>query len=190
MTPILLIGIIAISIAAIFVISPFVFRKTKNTDITDVKPAKNDSDGKIWTIVLCFVALAVILSVSIWVNNQKYIEAKPVIVENTSSGTMFWRKPANVMGDDPGLRTYSMKVFNVRNDAAVMSFTGMFKYNGVDCQANFYWDKRNEYGTWSQINPKGSGQFRFEQAKENSKAFVGEISNEGDGFIPAELLIG
>lgn len=110
----------------------------------------------------------------------------PAVKKQVQYATLSWEKPAGVRGGNPSLRSYSAKtvVHKISND--LMEFTVIYKYDGESYKSRFTWDKSKKYGEWSQNSPYDYGKW-FLLPTNNSRVFIGKISDKSGIFIPLKL---
>lgn len=113
------------------------------------------------------------------------------VVRAQKRGVLFWIKPDGVKGRNPDKRNDALDIVLDRNDAEVMAFTVNYHTDdGKPQVAKFRWDKqREQYGNWSQSEPKGSGLWSVESDPDNNKIFHGVVLNDTNEQAKMEIVM-
>lgn len=135
--------------------------ETFTTNITVVTNVVSSRTNGIWTIKQVATTNVVITS------NR---------ADNGLKWQLFWMKPPYVSGLNPKARTPDQnEVIILTNNTAVFAFTLYFKDGGVQKKADFFWDKTQEYGVWSQASPKGEGTWWLAPEPGSSNRYQGVV---------------
>lgn len=120
---------------------------------------------------------------------QKIVETPKkahAVKKQVQYATLSWEKPTGVHGGNPSLRSFSTKAVVHKINKDLMEFTVIYEYNGESQKSHFKWDKKEKFGEWSQIAPYDGGKW-FLLPTNNSKIFVGKMSDKSGIFIPLKL---
>ncbi len=89
---------------------------------------------------------------------------------------LFWIKPPYVSGLYPKVRMPAPNEVSIlTNNVAVFAFTLFYKHEGKQKEAHFFWDKKQEYGVWSQASPKGMGLWWLAPEPGSSNRYQGVV---------------
>lgn len=118
--------------------------------------------------------------------SKGYVAYRPPSIRHTEvvraekHGVLFWVKPDGVKGRNPDKRNDALDIVLDRNDTEVMAFTVNYRTDDGKTQvAKFHWDKqREQYGNWSQTEPKGSGLWSVEKDPKDNKIYHGKLLND------------
>jgi len=177
---ILLSGLILLYIPYRFIAVYRKKNKNKVDGTTDTSKTKTTPKPSNWGKALIGFGLIGLLSFQVftWSYNETHKPIKLV----AKHYVLKWQKMPGDQGGNPSFRSSEevppARVDIQENNEHFFKFIVYYMHKNEQKVANFFWDKKTPYGTWSQIEPPSHGTWYLESNPNNPDLFIGGLTDE------------